>query len=102
VREQLLLLDPRLCIRDASKSYHSAFKVGPEQTLGKKLTELGNGQWNIPALLKLLNELPMVGGEFDDFEMGHDFPDLGRKTMLVSGRRLMGDMRMRRLPEQTS
>jgi len=64
VREQLLLLDPQLCIKDASKSYYSAFKVGPEQTLG-------NGQWNIPALLKLLNELPMVGGKFDDFEMGH-------------------------------
>jgi PAS domain S-box-containing protein len=91
VREQLLMLDAHLRVTAASKSFYVAFKVGPDQTLGKELADLGNGQWNIPALLTLLNELPTTDGEFDDLEMEHDFPQLGRRTMLVSARRLSSD-----------
>jgi PAS domain S-box-containing protein len=90
VREQLLMIDANLCVTAASKSFYSAFKVERDQTIGKKLTDLGNGQWNSPALLTLLNELPKIDGEFDDMEVEHDFPVLGRKTMLVSARRLSG------------
>jgi len=71
------VLDADLCVKAASKSFYTAFEVGPEQTLGKKLTDLGNGRWNIPALLTLLNELPKKDGEFDNFEMEQEFPLLG-------------------------
>jgi len=90
VREQLLILDSQLCVKAASKSFYSAFKVGPDQTLGKKLADLGNGQWNTPVLQTLLNQLPKMDGEFDDVEMEHDFPELGHRTMLVSARRIAG------------
>ena len=88
VREQLLVLDATLSVQAASKSFYTAFQVAPGQTAGKKLADLGNGQWNVPALLALLNELPKLDGEFDDFEVEDDFPALGRRTMLVSARRL--------------
>jgi hypothetical protein len=88
MREQLLILDSQLHVKAASESFYGALKVGPDQTLGKRLADLGNGQWNIPALLALLNELPNVDGEFDDVEVEHDFPALGRRTMLVSARRI--------------
>jgi PAS domain S-box-containing protein len=91
VREQLLVLDGDLWVKAASRSFYAAFKVVPEQTLGKKLADLGNGQWNIPALLKLLEELPKLDGEFDDLEMEHDFPQLGLRTMRVSARRLSAE-----------
>ncbi|MGD0462247.1 MAG: PAS domain S-box protein [Tepidisphaeraceae bacterium] len=91
MREQLLLLDADLCVKAASKSFYAAFKLGPDQMLGRKLADLGNGQWNIPALLTLLNELPETDGEFDDLEVDHDFPALGRRTMLVRARRLSGE-----------
>jgi PAS domain S-box-containing protein len=91
VREQLLVLDADLRVKAASKSFYTAFKVGSGQTLGIKLADLGNGQWNIPALMTLLNELPKLDGEFDDLEVKHDFPSLGRRSMLVSARRLSGD-----------
>jgi PAS domain S-box-containing protein len=91
VREQLLVLDADLRVKAASKSFYTAFKVGSDQTLGIKLADLGNGQWNIPALMTLLNELPKMDGEFDDLEVKHDFPSLGRRSMLVSARRLSGD-----------
>jgi len=90
MREQLLILDSQLHVKAASESFYGALKVGPDQTLGKRLADLGNGQWNIPALLALLNELPNVDGEFDDVEVEHDFPALGRRTMLVSARRIAG------------
>jgi PAS domain S-box-containing protein len=91
MRELLLVLDAGLCVKAASKSFYTAFKIGPDQILGKHLAELGAGQWNDPALLKVLNELPRPDGEFDDFELQYDFPKLGPRTMLVSARRLADD-----------
>jgi hypothetical protein len=54
----------------------------------KSSIELSNGQWNIPTLLTLLNQLPQIDGEFDDFEMEQDSQAVGRRPLLVSGRRL--------------
>jgi PAS domain S-box-containing protein len=90
-QELLLLLDAHLSVQAASKSFYAAFQVAPGQAIGKKLADLGNGQWNIPALLTRLNELPKQDGEFDDLEMEQGFPALGGKTMLVSARWLTGD-----------
>ncbi len=91
VREQILVLDTHLRVKSASKSFYDAFQVPTDQTIGKQLADLGNGQWNIPALLTRLNELSKVDGEFDDFKIEHDFPALGRRTMLIGARRLSGD-----------
>jgi PAS domain S-box-containing protein len=91
VREQLLVLDTDFRVKAASKSFYTAFKVGSDQTLGIKLADLGNGQWNIPALMTLLRDLPKMDGEFDDLEVKHDFPSLGRRSMLVSARRLSSE-----------
>jgi len=88
MREQLLVLDSELHVRAASKSFYSTFKVRPEETIGRKLCDLGSGQWNIPGLLVRLNELPKVDGCFDDLEVQHDFPVLGHRTKLISARRL--------------
>jgi PAS domain S-box-containing protein len=90
-REQLLVLDANLRVQAASESFYTAFQVAPTQTIGRKLADLGNGQWNIPALLTQLNELPKPDGEFDSLEIEHEFPVLGRKTLLVSALRLSGD-----------
>jgi PAS domain S-box-containing protein len=91
VREQMLVLDAGLHVKAASNAFYAAFNVGAEQTLGKKLADLGNGAWNIPALLAQLNKLPQMEGGFDDLEMDHDFPELGSRTLLISGRRRAGE-----------
>ena len=88
VREQLLVLDAGLQVLAASQSFYRAFQVAPAETVGRKLADLGNGQWNIPALLKRLNDLLEKDGDFDDLEVEHAFPVLGVRTMLVSARRL--------------
>jgi hypothetical protein len=88
IHEKLLLLDTELRVIDASPAYYRAFNVTPAETLNRQLGELGDRQWNIPSLRKSLNELLPADGEFEAFEVTHDFPILGRKTMLLSAHRL--------------
>ena len=88
IHETLLLLDNELRVIDASPGYYKAFNVTAAETLNRQLGELGNGQWNIPSLQKSLIALPPADGEFKPFEVTHDFPTLGRKTMLLSANRL--------------
>jgi PAS domain S-box-containing protein len=87
--EQVLLLDSHLCIKSASQSFYTGLAVTPSQALGKKLSEVGDGQWNVPILVKMLNELPKMDGEFSDLEVEQDCPSLGRRTLFVSARRLV-------------
>jgi PAS domain S-box-containing protein len=88
VQEQLLVLDDSLCVQAASSSFYAAFQVGLDETLGKKLADLGDGQWNFPALITLLSKLPNLDGASYDLQMEHDFPTLGLRAMQVSARRL--------------
>jgi PAS domain S-box-containing protein len=88
VRERLVVLDASLSVLAVSESFYQSFQVGPAETIGKRLGDLGQGEWNSPVLRKLLNELSEKGGEFDNFEMTPDFPVLGLRTVLLSARRL--------------
>jgi PAS domain S-box-containing protein len=97
MREPLLVLDDTLCVRVAIPSFYETFKTTPEQTLGRPLHELGNRQWNIPSLRKLLDELSPTNGDFGDYEVEHDFPDIGWRTMLLSARRLQDGERRTKL-----
>jgi PAS domain S-box-containing protein len=89
VQEQLLVLDANLAVQAASETFYTLFQVARSETIGRKLAELGNGQWNISALLALLSNLAEDSDEFDNFEIQHDFPARGSSAMLVSARRLL-------------
>ncbi|HUE14790.1 MAG TPA: histidine kinase dimerization/phospho-acceptor domain-containing protein [Planctomycetaceae bacterium] len=66
-----------------------AFGVSPEQTEDRRLYELGNGQWNIPRLRMLLEEMLPSGNTIEDFEVEHGFLNIGRRTMRCNARRLV-------------
>ena len=57
IREGLLVLEPDLTIRFANRSFCDTFAVAPEDTVGRKLYELGNGQWDIPKLRTALETI---------------------------------------------
>ena len=57
IREGLLVLDPDLTVRFANRSFGETFAVTPEDTVGRKLHELGNGQWDIPELRSLIEAI---------------------------------------------
>jgi signal transduction histidine kinase len=88
VREPLLILDAELRVRSANRAFYHTFKVSPEETEGHLIYELGNGQWDIPALRTLLEDIVPQSSVFNDFELEHDFPTIGRKVMLLNARKL--------------
>ena len=88
VREPLIVLDAHLRVVSANRSFFKTFRAEPKQTKGKLIYEVGNHQWNIPPLRKLLEELLTKKTSFDDFVVEHDFETIGRKIMLLNARRL--------------
>lgn len=89
IRESLLVLDDNLRVRTANRAFFETFQVSPEETQGRFIGELGNGQWNIPRLRFLLESLRSSIEEFKNFEVDHYFPNIGRRTMLLNARRLI-------------
>jgi len=89
VREGILILDSDLTVKAANRSFLEMFKVTAQETQNRHLYELGAGQWNISRLLDLLNGILPRQQEVQDFEVEHDFPNLGRRTMLLNARRIL-------------
>ncbi len=89
-RDPCLVLDGDFRVKTANRSFNRSFQVTPEQSTGRLLSELGDGQWNIPALRELLKNVLLGSGEFDDYEVAREFPGIGRRTMLLNGRRVDG------------
>ena len=88
VREPLLVLDGDLRVQSANASFYRTFKVETEGTENRLLYELGDGQWNIPKLRSLLEEILPRHETVEDYEVEHDFPGIGKKTMLLNARTL--------------
>jgi two-component sensor histidine kinase len=88
VREPFVVLDQDLRVVAASQSFYLTFKVTPEHTLGKLLYDLGDGQWDIPRLRVLLGKILPEQGAMEDYDVEHDFPGIGRRTMLLNARKV--------------
>ena len=88
VRDPLLVLDAGLRVRSASRSFYEAFGVTPEETKGRPVYELGKGQWDVPQLRTLLEDVLPKDTSFRDFEVEHAFEGLGRRRMLLNGRKV--------------
>jgi hypothetical protein len=80
VREPVLILDKNLKVMAANESFYRTFQVGLKDTEGKVVYNLGNGQWNIPELRKLLENVLPKHTFFRGFEVVHEFPFIGRKS----------------------
>ena len=88
VREPLLILDGSLRVHSANRAFYQTFHVVPEETEKRLVYELGNGQWDIPALRTLLEDIVPASSVFNDFELAHDFPVIGRRVMLLNARKM--------------
>ena len=88
VREPLLVLDKNLRVLAASRSFYRTFKVAPSITQGQLIYELGDGQWDIPELRLLLERIVPEHGVMDDYEVERQFPELGKRTMLLNARKV--------------
>jgi light-regulated signal transduction histidine kinase (bacteriophytochrome) len=83
-----VVLDADLRVISANRSFYETFKTKPGETAGQLLYDLGNRQWNIPRLRKLLEEILPTGTAFDNFEVEHEFNTIGRRVMHLNARRI--------------
>ncbi|MBI1749112.1 MAG: CHASE3 domain-containing protein [Acidobacteria bacterium] len=88
VREPLLVLRGDLRVVSANRSFYEFFQATESETLGRHLCDLGAGQWNLPQLRASLENILPQNGHFHDFEVEHEFPRLGRRTLLLNARKL--------------
>ena len=91
VREPLIVLDRELRVVAASRSFYQTFGVEPGTTEGRMLFELGDGQWNIPALRTVLEDIIPKHRTVEAYEVEHEFPILGRRVMLLNARRVFDE-----------
>jgi PAS domain S-box-containing protein len=91
VRQPLIVLDQHLRVVAASRSFYRTFGVEPHSTEGRMLYQLGDGQWNIPALRDLLENVIPRHRTIEAYEVEHEFPVIGRRMMLLNARQVLDD-----------
>ena len=89
IREPLLVLDEALRVVSASRAFYAKFHVAMDTTVGRSIYELGNHQWDIPALRELLENILPLNQGFYDYVVEHDFPNIGHRRMLLNARRIV-------------
>jgi formate hydrogenlyase transcriptional activator len=88
IREPLLVLTPDLRVISANHSFYATFRVTPKETEGQFVYGLGNHAWDIPTLRELLEKIIPQNTHFNDFEVDHEFPVIGRRSILLNARRI--------------
>ena len=88
IRDPLVVLTPDFRVQVVNPVFYEHFQVSPEETTGRLIYELGNGQWDIPELHTLLEEILPENRAFDGYEVVHEFEDVGRRVMQLNARRL--------------
>lgn len=83
-----MVLDSKLTVVSANRSFCSLFKVTPEETIGQRIYDLGDGQWDAPGLRKLLEEILPEQRNVEAFEVDHDFPRIGRRIVTLNARKI--------------
>jgi two-component system CheB/CheR fusion protein len=88
VRESLVVLDVGLRVITANRFFYETFQVLPTETEQRLIFDLGNGQWEIPQLRSLLENVLLNDTPFQDVEIEHNFEQIGHKSMRLNARRM--------------
>ena len=89
VRQPLLVLDKDLRVVSTNAAFYRDFSAKPEETIGQFVYTLGNGQWNIPKLKQLLEDILQKNTVFEDFQIEHEFFGTEQRMMIFNGRRIL-------------
>ncbi|MEG4407577.1 chemotaxis protein CheB [Microcoleus sp. MON2_D5] len=88
VQTPLVALDANFRVNKANRSFYETFQVSSSETAQSSLFELGNGQWNIPQLRSILEDILVSDIQLQNFELEHLFEHIGPKTMLLNACKL--------------
>jgi two-component sensor histidine kinase len=86
LREPIVILDSSLCVVVGNRAFYDRFEVDYAKIQGKKFSELGTGEWNIPALTSLLTQIIPQKTKIEGYEVMHTFDRLGLRVMILSAR----------------
>jgi PAS domain-containing protein len=84
------VLDQHFRVLDVNSAFISTFETARDDTIGHSFFELGSGQWNVPDLQRLLSDVIPKAAAVVGYEVSHEFPHIGQRTMLVTARRIRG------------
>ncbi|WP_162183009.1 PAS domain-containing protein [Neosynechococcus sphagnicola] len=84
VRHPLIVLDGDFRIQTTNQAFYKLFKLLPQEVENQLLFELGEGEWEIPQLRSLLEDILPHNTHFEDFEVHHGFEQIGTKTLLLN------------------
>ena len=88
VRQPLLVLDKDHRVVSANDCFCKTFRIPLTEIAGVLISEIGDGEWNIPELTELLEKILPRNRAFENFKVTHEFPSVGRKVLLLNARRL--------------
>ena len=88
VRDPLIVMDASLKISLVNRPFYDTFKVKPDETIDKFIYDLGNRQWDIPKLRKLLEDIIPNNASFDGYVIEHNFQSIGKRVMVLNARRI--------------
>ncbi len=89
IHEPFLVLDEDLRVVVASRSFYEKFQVSQNETQGRLLYDIGNGQWNISALRHFLQHIISGHEVMTEYKIAHNFLTIGWRTMMLSAREVM-------------
>jgi two-component system CheB/CheR fusion protein len=89
IREPLLILDTNLNVVGANPAFYRFFHARRDETIGQHIYDLGNHQWDIPDLRRLLEKIVPENTKFEGFRVTHEFPQIGERTLLLNARQTM-------------
>ena len=88
LREAMVVLDSDLKVLSANRNFYETFSVTPADTIEQYIYDLGNGQWKMPALQLLLEDILANDTVINGYEVVHNFPGIGRKTIMLNARQV--------------
>lgn len=89
IKQALMVLNKDLTVVMANASFYKTFQVTREETEGKRIYDIGNGQWNIEKLRDLLEKIIPQSKAVNDYEVTHKFDHIGEKVMLLNAREIL-------------
>ncbi|HEV8327089.1 MAG TPA: CheR family methyltransferase [Nitrospiraceae bacterium] len=92
VREPLLVLDEQLRVVSTNQAFYRTFQVTPGEVELQLIYHLCSGAWNLSPLRRLLEEVLLKNTSFQDFIVDETFPHIGRKVLVLNGRRLVQEV----------
>ncbi len=97
IRDPLLVLDRHLCVVTANRAFHQTFGMKRQDIHGRPIYGLGDGEWDIPELRLLLEEVGPGRAVAEPYEFERDFPVIGRRSMQLIARAVFNQKKDRQL-----